>query len=179
MSSRLPDFLDPWHFADVGKRISGTVALSKLPRLAPYLKEVEGEAEFDLTFGRDGRKRARISGNVRTELALECQRCLGVLRYSVDTQLELIVVEGIDEAEQLPDTAEPLLMEEAQLRLRDLVEDELLLALPQVAMHKTGECAAASDGSGQQSEIGEQKSTTEKASPFAQLAELKTKQIEE
>jgi len=42
------------------------------------------------------------------------------------------VVESVAEQELLPEHYEPVLVEEGRLALLDLVEDELLLAVPQV-----------------------------------------------
>ncbi len=175
MSSRFPDFVDPWRFADVEKQISGHIEITKLARLTGALKEPVGEAEFMLAFGRDAERRSRITGYVRAVLVLECQRCLGPMRYPVETSVDLIVVEGHGEAEQLPDSSDPLLIGETKVRLSDLVEDELLLALPQVAMHELEACTAKCPGREQPLNDGEQESATTPASPFAKLAELKTK----
>jgi uncharacterized protein len=60
---------------------------------------------------------------------------------SVQADLSLAFVEGVDEARMLPEALDPTLVRHGQINLRDLIEDELLLALPQVAMHPMGECA--------------------------------------
>jgi uncharacterized protein len=62
-----------------------------------------------------------------------------------------------------------LLLEAPTLKLVELLEDELLLSLPQVPMHALGQCAAAQAGE------PEEAATTVKENPFAVLAELKRK----
>jgi uncharacterized protein len=175
MSSHLPDFVDPWHFVDIGKRISGSFSLETLPRLAPLLMEPEGEAVFELAFSRDERNRARLEGEIRAVLSLQCQRCLGPMSLPVDTKFTLVAVEGIEEAEQLPDSVDPLLMGESKMRLCDLVEDELLLTIPQVPRHQADECSAAeSDTPDWNSADAVEEEVEETPNPFAQLANLKT-----
>ncbi len=178
MSSRLPDFIDPWHFADIGKRITGAVTLADLPRLAPFLQQSDGKAEFELVFTRDERKRVCISGFVKANLVLQCQRCLGPLTVPVDAVIALVAVEGIGEAEQLAESVEPLLMEDSRVRLNDLVEDELMLSIPQVPMHTYGSCATdnINENSAPLDAIREDSAKPE--NPFAQLAGLKTKHTE-
>ena len=174
MSSRLPDFVDPWRMADLGRSFSGKVAIAELPRLAKAVLESQGEAELELAFDRDGQKRARLQGFVKATLALQCQRCLGPMRVPLESELSLVLVESMDEAERLPEHYDPLLLEEPRIRLLDIVEDELLLSMPQVPRHNPGEC-----GSGQRYEsepdLAEQEESTENDSPFAVLAELKHK----
>ena len=67
-----------------------------------------------------------------TALPLTCQRSLEVfaLPVSVDARLGFIVREE-DEA-GLPQDYEPLLIDPAGLRPADVIEDELILALPLV-----------------------------------------------
>jgi uncharacterized protein len=53
----------------------------------------------------------------------------------------MAVVEGLDEARRLPEEIEPVLIDDGRLRPLELVEDEILLALPQVPMHGADDCA--------------------------------------
>jgi uncharacterized protein len=178
MSSRSPDFVDPWHFADIGKRISGTLPLADLPRLGASLQQADGEAEFELEFSRDERKRACISGFVKAELVLQCQRCLGPVKMTVDSVINLVAVEGIGEAEQLADSVEPLLMEESRVRLADLLEDELLLSIPQIPRHTSGPCATDNVIKDSVTPEAVKDDGEKPENPFAELAALKTKQTE-
>ncbi|MES9935604.1 MAG: YceD family protein [Sedimenticola sp.] len=176
MSSRLPEFVDPWHSADLKKRFSGRVELADLPRLASMLKRLEGDAEFDIGFERDDKRRSRIKGFVRSTMVLECQRCLESMQLAVDATLNLGVIEVAEEAERLPEDVEPVQVEEGLIRLLDLVEEELILAIPQVPMHDPEACSAAISHTAEDPPVEEQESVTEQAeNPFAVLAGLKTK----
>jgi uncharacterized protein len=55
--------------------------------------------------------------------------------------MELAFVTGIDEGDRLPDRYDPLLVTNHLIRPRDLIEDELLLGLPQIPRHETGTCS--------------------------------------
>ena len=138
MSLPLPDRVDPWRLAEGAKVLEGLVALADLPRLAPALA-AGGEAAYRLEFGReDGR--AVVSGRVRAVLALRCQRCLEPLHLDVDSAFALAVVGSLDEAAALPERYEPAIAEDGWVHPRDLVEDELLLAVPAVPLHEGGAC---------------------------------------
>jgi uncharacterized protein len=174
MSSRLPEFVDPWRAADLGKVFSGRSAVAKLPRLSEVVLAPDGEVELDLTFGRDERKRACVQGLVRATLTLECQRCLGPMPFPAEAEVNLALVESAAEAERLPDVYDPLLVEESRIRLLDIVEDELLLSIPLIPKHEVGACSAKYEASVPQQ--GDEDESLKKENPFAVLAELKDKQ---
>jgi uncharacterized protein len=173
MSSRLPEYIDPWHFGEVGKELSGFVELSKLPRLSGVLVDREGKAEFVFRFRKGEKQRIHITGYVCASLGLECQRCLEPVCIQIATEIDAVVVEGVEEAKRLPDEYEPLMADERLIRLYDVVEDELLLALPFVAMHPEGECQAASQNIGWSPETVNDGQGQKKPNPFAALADLK------
>ncbi len=171
MSQRIPDRLDPWRYADLGKTVSGVFRLDVLPRLSRCLRETDGEVRFDLRFERDGERRAVLSGSITADLVLECQRCLEAVSFQVEAHVSLAFVEGIEQAGLLPEALDPCLVEEGRVVFRDLIEDELLLLLPQVAMHEPGACPTALAAKG-----GDEPVETDNRSgrnPFAVLADLK------
>ena len=130
-----PDIFDPWRAAEQGRHLEGAIALSLMPRLAELLVVTEGEARFELEFFRDGKRRSCVRGKVVARLKLRCQRCLEPVECEVESRLLLGLVQGLDEAERLPDEYDPLMVEDDRFQPADLVEDELILGLPQVPMH--------------------------------------------
>jgi uncharacterized protein len=140
MSSQLPEHADPRRLCEQGKRYEGRVALLGLARLAPLLTSSEGEAAFTLRFDQDEEGRARIRGHVRADLQVCCQRCMGSLTLPVDAGFMLSPVSGPREAELLPAEYDPLLLEERLLNPIDLIEDELILAIPPAPRHPEAEC---------------------------------------
>jgi uncharacterized protein len=56
----------------------------------------------------------------------------------IHAQTLLCVVQGFDEAEQLPEQCDPLMLDEDVVRILNLIEDELILALPSAPMHEPG-----------------------------------------
>jgi uncharacterized protein len=132
----LPDRVDPWRLASESGRLDGTLALATLPRLAAVLADPGGLVHVALRFGIAGPPDvARITGGLRTELILECQRCLGPLTWPLDVAVHLGLARDDAEASRLPDEYEPLLATEGFISVADLVEDELLLALPRIPKH--------------------------------------------
>ena len=132
MSREYPDWISPGRAAE-GKRIfSGTVALSRMKRLAKLLVHAQGEASFVAAFRSDIDRRVIIDLQVEAELPLVCQASLEVYDEQVKRRSELAVIDNEYEQEEIPENYEPVLMENGRLAIASLVEDELLLALPQI-----------------------------------------------
>lgn len=114
----------------------GTFPLSAFTRLKDSLVDTEGECRFTLEFGHDDMNQAFVQVHAEASLPLQCQRTLE--RYlqpvTVNQRLGLITSEAQESA--LQEGVEPLLVpESAELRAIDLVEDELILALPVVPIN--------------------------------------------
>lgn len=171
MSPHLPQRVDPWQSCARNRAYEGRVPLADLERLAPLLASVEGEAAFTLEFDRDPRHGNLVWGHVAAELVVTCQRCLGPQRLAVSQDFRLRLVQGLDEVERLDEELDPLWVEDDQLDLRDIVEDELILAVPHAPRHPADQCAAAAGGTApagaaDADEVGRE-------NPFAVLAALK------
>lgn len=114
------------------RSFSGRLPLASLRRLAASLAAAEGEVEYELDFGKDDFGVSGVRVRASAALPLTCQRSLELFAFpvEVDTRIGFIVREE-DEA-ALPSGYEPLLLDQAGLRPADVIEDELILALPLV-----------------------------------------------
>lgn len=133
MSAEIPEIVDVWRWVAARRRIEGRMPLASLPRLQDGLLDPEGDVRFTIDFDRDALQLPRVALVAEAELPLQCQRSLQrfLLPVKVEQTLGLIRDEA-DEA-ALPEGYEPLLVPaDGLLRPLDLVEDELILALPVV-----------------------------------------------
>lgn len=164
----LPDRINPWQFATDHGRLAGDLVLARLPRLAALLDQTDGVVNITLTGGIDGQGLRFIVGRLQTTVELTCQRCLGPLRLPLDVAVQLGLVHSEIEADRLPDDYEPLVVPpDCTMTIADLVEDELLLALPQIPRHADRrECEAHGYGAPDPAFI------TEQRRPFGLLASL-------
>jgi uncharacterized protein len=172
---RLPVHIDPLRMAETGRLLEGRYAIADLDRLRGLLLESSGEVAVSLEFGIDAEGMRYMKGRLQTAVALECQRCLQPMQAPIDATFSLGLVRTIEAAEKLPAHYEPLLVESDALFLRDVIEDELILALPLVAKHDESQCIevnqrAAAAAQRNDYECGE----SEKVNPFAALAALKS-----
>jgi uncharacterized protein len=168
MSANLPEMLDAWRMVTARRGVEGRMPLSALKRLQDSLLDTEGEVRFALDFDRDELQVPYVELRIQAELPLECQRSLErfLLPVNIVQRLGLIRDEA-DEA-ALPPGYEPLLVPgDGMLRASELVEDELILAVPVVPM-APGTEAMEQEWSADEAE-------QERANPFAALAALKHK----
>ena len=122
------------------QRFVGTLPLAQLPRLGAELADKSGGVEVDLEAGKDGAGLAWLTGTISGELSLTCQRGLHPFAWPcrVDTRLRLVASEA-EEERAMPEV-EAWLGEDDHLPLREVVEDELLLALPIVPRCEDPDC---------------------------------------
>ncbi len=106
---------------------TGTAKPGEFPRLRETLAGEGGALEYRVE-SLDQGKRVRVQAQGTLELACELSLEHYQQPVAVDTLLEVVASE--DEAALLPEAAEAVVTHKEQLVLRELIEDELLLALP-------------------------------------------------
>ncbi len=119
---------------------AGSVPLAKLPRLAASLAQSSGTLQVELQATRDGEGQDWLHGEIRGRLPLTCQRGLHAFDWNCDVALSLALVESEAEEEKLLKDTESYRVEDDELPLRDLVEEEVLLALPMMPRCEDQDC---------------------------------------
>jgi uncharacterized protein len=157
--------------ADGNVEFDYSIPLAEFGRLAPQLASVAGQARTRARFARELGFPV-VDLEVNTDLLLTCQRCLRGMPWPVATRARVALVEDLASADGLPEGLESIVVEGGRTSMRELAEEELLLALPLVALHENlGECRAAGVET-QQAAAGDSAETDRTQKPFAQLAEL-------
>ncbi|WP_089703038.1 YceD family protein [Vreelandella arcis] len=173
-TSQIPSRVEPYKLAARREKLEGLVALDKLPRLAEETGHQSGDCQVVLEFGVDTQGRREIRGHLQATLALPCRRCLEPLSQDVTSDFLLGMVADESLASELPASHEPVLVENEQLDLLTVVEDELILSLPQVVYHDESECHVSAEQLVSKTEEGGTEETAP-ANPFAVLSTLKGK----
>lgn len=174
MSAGWSKLLDIGPLADGRAEVEFSIPLKEFPRVLPLLAAPDGAARGRVDFSRESRiVVAEVS--VAAEVTLLCQRCLSPLKWPLAATGRAALVATPAEADRVPPTLETVLAPEYRVSIRDLVEEELLLALPLVPRHENEECAGAGAGT-----PAVQESAPEPAGethrPFGQLNELLKRQ---
>jgi len=171
MKPTLPVHLNFAQKAKSGFEIQGIWPINQFKRLGELLLTNQGDIEAELQFGRAGPV-PYIEGHITAELDLKCQRCMQSVKYPIDTHFKIGMVQNDAQLEKLEDQYEPYLLEEENNHLPDMLEDELLLALPLVALHDF-DCSdyLLKQAAGRDEKV-EESEADKKDNPFAVLKDL-------
>src|SRR5579859_44828 len=169
MSGALPPSLDLARAARQAYGLEGRLPVKSLPRLAAALASDAGEVQVMLEARVDLARRVTVTGSIDAQLQLQCQRCLEPMQLAVHAEPNLAWVKSDEQIAALPEEYEPLLSADGDVDLKELVADELLLALPLVPRHEgDAACGGFTAPAERPAEPGEAKKN-----PFAELAKLK------
>ena len=78
LKQRLPLQVDPYRLAAKEEHLEGTIPLKQMKRLLEAVEIADGEINVDVKFGIDDLNVVFLAGNIKTEVALICQRCMEV-----------------------------------------------------------------------------------------------------
>ena len=141
-----PRRLDVATFAQAGGHLQGEWPLAGMARLLQdALPPAPGSPAQTVAWSARGERRAASGGaaqirlclRARTALRMTCQRCLQPVEIELDVAPTLRFVRDEAEAERLDEESdEDVLALSSTLDLHELVEDELILALPLVPRHE-------------------------------------------
>ncbi|CAD6878522.1 FIG01269488: protein, clustered with ribosomal protein L32p [Methylomonas albis] len=168
MSDKFPDLIDPVLFAERRSAVSGELKIATLERLSDSVIDHDGSVNVRIEFGKEG-KRIVVAGHIEGVVEVQCQSCLQALTWPLDIDFKLAVVASLQEEKQLND-CEPLLLDGDTLSLNALVEDEILLALPDYPRHEHN-CLAHNHS--EDADYSATDSQTKANNPFSVLAKLK------
>ncbi len=149
---------------------------------SPSATDVTGAlspVQCDIRFFLDGHKRPVVVGRAEAELALGCQRCeLPVTRQlQVEFSITLVSEAQAAKARQEERAVDLRVVEQGRIQLIELLEDELLLAIPaQVCLEV--DCANAPvmefPARLEQAQTQAESAAAKADSPFAILEQLRT-----
>lgn len=165
--------IDAFTFSRLEEQRSGRFLVADLPRLSEESANAEGGLDWTLQGGKDKLGHAQLRLTVSGSVQLMCQRCLTPFAFEIDSESILILAkneENADEIDALLDDDEvDVVVGSKTFDIKDLIEDEALLAIPQSPKHAV--CpdlplASASTTAAIEAEVGK------KESPFAVLKKI-------
>lgn len=116
------------------QQLAGVLPVDMLPRLAEALSGPAGLLTVSAEFQTHPRSVGRARGQITGLLPLTCQRSLQVFDWPLDIHFDWIMVRDEAEEERLLADADPVMLEDEQLKLHEAIEDEVLLALPLIPL---------------------------------------------
>jgi len=165
LNGPLPPQVDPRKLADCQTVLDYCVAFADLPRFASALLDNQGSVRMQLSFARDEGNTLILRSQLSTKVQLRCQRCLEPVTLEVQSQCSYALLAPSKDPSTVPAQHEVLELSDS-LALAELIEDELLLALPLVPAHELGQCQMPSWNNPQEEAVS-------KPNPFSVLAQLR------
>ena len=116
------------------------VRLTDLPRIAGVLYPDIDVSDQPISLRFDFRRSTQglpvINGSASGCIDLQCQRCLGLLRWPVDLAFGLTVAVSEADVARSSEPFDTVLASNGGISLLELTEDELLASLPLAPMHE-------------------------------------------
>ncbi|HEY2336565.1 MAG TPA: YceD family protein [Burkholderiales bacterium] len=130
--------IDGFEFASSGAIQQGVWPLNDFPRLRDMLASDAGEVAYRLEGTHDGHGRPALHIRVESSLQLSCRRCLEPLAFEVRVEDLLVLAATLNEihAEPADVHAADRVVAGREMPVRDLIEDELILAVPFAPRHE-------------------------------------------
>ena len=175
LTGPIPEQVDHRKLANQAGLIEGSLPIQCFHRLGEMLVVREGEVYLRLEFSKGELGSTMVNGSAAAEVCLICQNCMQQYRQQVTCELALRVVSDESKLERLPEIDDAIVAPDKVISVAELVEDELILAMPMIPRHEEGQCP---DTDYEQEEIVlpevQEKQTTYR--PFADLAKTIDKQ---
>jgi len=153
----------------------GVIASKDMERLSEAVVRCNDYVDAEVQFEKDAQVLTVFHGHLETQVTLVCQRCNGEFNHSLYTEFCFSPVQGKDQeqADALPEAYEPVeVNDHGEVDLFQLLEDELIISLPIVALHAEEDCEVGEDDM----TFGKIDPANERPNPFAVLKELKRDQ---
>jgi len=159
--------IDAFEFCRNNGYREGVTPVSEMTRLAADCADASGSITWAMQGGTTPQGYPTMTLSVAGTVQLSCQRCLAPFGYEIDSSTQLVL--GVDDEEAdgieevLDDESIDVIVGSRECDLRQLLEDEALLALPQSPKHDVCPDTKLLDAL-----------KSDKVSPFAGLKNLKS-----
>jgi uncharacterized protein len=160
------DAVSPHELARKGGQFTGEIPFVAFQRLESLVGG-HGAVDIVLHFEQDDHGRSRVHGRAVTAVTMGCQRCLAPVQRHIVADIDLRVVATEAEASEIANAYEAFVWAGEELSVVELIEDDLILALPNQVCDAYDACPNRPD----LQYPGEPDADDRRANPFAALAE--------
>jgi uncharacterized protein len=169
MTPGLPDRVDCERLAEDAAVLERVYPIGEMPRLQDLLADARGSVRARFAFAKLASGRAGATVAVEAKPQLVCQRCMQGFGFEASSGSEIEFAGG-GEPESADSTRELFSVEKGLVSLRDLAEEELLLALPIVAACSTPQTCGHAPAYAAAGEVED--TSSDRTRPFTGLQDL-------
>jgi uncharacterized protein len=177
----MPTEIDAFELTRAGLSLEGCAPVGSLGRLSSLLASQDGEVAWQIDGWRQrdaaGVEQLHLRLRANATVGLPCGRCLGVVHWPLAIDRGFLLAANEAQAAQLDDTEEDLdvLVASRQFLVMELLEDEVILALPPASSHTQCERPELSERPTRPGKKATSADESAPPSPFAALQSLKRK----
>lgn len=125
--------VQPFKLANKEGELQFKWPVSEFKRLTELLLDDAGEVKVQLQGEYDHRKRCLLIANIEAQLTLECQTSFEPIMFEATRETTFCAVSTESQFSEVEEEYEPVLVEDGYLDIKQVIEDELILAVPLVA----------------------------------------------
>ena len=159
--------IDAFEFCRSNGHRDGVTPVAQMSRLSKDCADQSGDIAWQVDGATSKQGYPQMTLSVSGTVQLMCQRCLTPFAFSMDSSTVLVLGKDDDHADEieeiLDDDSIDVIVGSRSCDIRDLIEDEALLALPQVPKHEVCPDSKLPDAA-----------RSDKPSPFAGLKDFKS-----
>lgn len=157
--------------ARTGSSWRGALAAAAFERLGRSHDASDVQVSLDFTV--DDQGRPRVTGRCRLTTEICCGRCAEEVAVDVDSDIDFRVVATEAEAGALTPDIDAVVCNGPTMRIAELIEDDLLLNMPEIGCADRDSCPNASQFREPGSEVEGEGEGMSRESPFAAIKSLK------
>jgi uncharacterized protein len=147
------------------RHYQGSVKLHKMSRLADMLTDIDGDVEFSLQFDRAAKLLGKAQVKVKADLPLICVISHNKFMLPVEIDTTVGFIDDLEYEEFVGVDMEPSWVEGGFIKPLEIIEDELILAVPDAPFNENETDGETTDAANLV--------TDEKPNPFDILKSLK------
>ncbi len=152
--------------AEEGSEVAFAIPVPRMKRLVAELAAPTGTATGTAGFVRE-RGFAVATVQAQCDVTLVCQRCMKPMVLRLETDSRVFLPHSEAAAARVPEDEELMIAPEGRLRMSQLIEEDLMLALPLAPLHADEEYCAMRPEEPEPEGVAE-----EVQKPFAALGDL-------
>lgn len=132
---------------DSGRLAGRFTRLAELVAAGAVADDPDSGFAVDLHFENGDEGYPCVGIELAGEIQLECQRCLRPLRFAIDLETRLTVLQSDDQSREIADPFDAIVITPAGLDMLTVIEDEILSALPIAPIHESvADCVVLNEG---------------------------------
>ncbi|MGX5174049.1 YceD family protein [Aliikangiella sp. IMCC44653] len=163
--------IQPTKLANKNGQIKFNWPIASFERLKELLYSENGQVAIEINAEYDHRRQCLLVTNLVADVTLQCQTSFDPIDYKIERTVTFCAVVAESQFVDVDEEYEPVLMEDGNLDIKQVVEDELILSIPLVANKPIEEIETKmSFGELDEAEI---EKAEKAANPFSVLQNLK------